>query len=404
MKPIQAQYQCKNASLVWVDETLVGVKNSENVLSGIASILIDITEEKRVQEALTLNEMKFRDFVETTEEWFWEVDDHLNFTYSNPQIETILGYTPSEILGTNMLDYIAKEERDSVKEQIKMHFREHIRWSKKVNQWIHRNGSIRSLESNAHPILLESTKLIGFRGADRDVTKRVEVEKSKREFLSVINHELRTPLSSIIGALGLISSEENVSEKIKNLSTIAYRNAERLAGIVSDMLSIEKIGFEKLELDLTPISIQEVIDESILSSKALADKFSIEIIKEGVFKEVKVLGDRRRLIQVMMNLLSNAIKFSKPEQKVLVSMEALNSKLRVSVKDQGIGIPENFKSKIFQRFAQTPMAQTRAIKGSGLGLNICKSFMEGMKGTIGFTSQEGIGSTFYFELPICKEV
>lgn len=245
--------------------------------------------------------------------------------------------------------------------------------------------------------------MIGFRGADRDITERKLIEKSKNEFISTVNHELRTPLTSILGALGIIRADPTLSAKVKDLSQIAYRNSERLTAIINDILDIEKFEMGKFEFKLSPISIVEVIDESIISSKPMAEKFGINIVKEGSFNDVKVIAENKCLIQVLMNLLSNSIKFSPSGNSVFISMEILDNHVRVSIRDQGRGISDQFKPHVFEKFAQADATDSRASSGAGLGLNISKSLIEGMHGTINFTSKVGEGSTFYFDLPIEKD-
>ncbi len=364
----------------------------EGFLTLMASIGIGIGQYLKRQlalDALSTSEKKFRDFVETTEEWFWEIDDRLIFTYTNPIIIKILGYSPEQVIGTEMLTLLPKNKHTEIEKQIKKCIQIKEGWGKRITEWVHRDGSIRWLESNAHPILDKKNNVIGFRGADRDITERKLIEKTKNEFISMVNHELRTPLSSILGALGLIRDNKNLSKRVMDLCDIAYRNSERLSFIINDILDIEKFELGKFEFDLKPQFIQEIIDESINSSKLMAGKFDIKIIKEGIFTDVQVLVDRRRLIQVLMNLFSNAFKFSPTSSTVFISMQILDQMVRISIRDQGIGISDEFKTKVFQKFAQADASDARSATGTGLGLNISKNLIEGMHGNINFATKMG---------------
>lgn len=400
------QTQCvrKDGSHLWVDNTIVNIKDRQGNAVAMATIVQDISKEKEMDEALRTNERKFRDFVETTEEWFWEINNELIFTYTNPIIEIILGYKPDEIIGKKILFLLPEETREDIEYQIKNCRQIREGWSKRVTSWKHKNGSIRWLESNAHLITDENGEIIGFRGADRDITDRKLMEKSKNEFISMVNHELRTPLTSIHGALGLISSDKTLSKKLKELTRIAFRNSERLSALIGDILDIEKFELGKFKFDLKPTSIIEVVEECINSSKPIAEKYGIQITKETNFKDATVLADRRRLIQVLMNLFSNAFKFSPLQSSVFVAIQILDYRVRVSIRDQGIGISEEFKPRVFQKFAQANATDSRIASGTGLGLNICKNLIEGMKGTISFISEKGEGTTFFFELPLWREI
>ena len=228
-----------------------------------------------------------------------------------------------------------------------------------AQEWIHS-----LVKSDAHPVIDENKQVVGFRGADRDVTERMLMEKSKNEFISMVNHELRTPLTSIIGALGLMRSTISLGDELKDLVEIAYRNSERLADIINDILDIEKIELGKLEFELKPASLLELIDESIAASKPMAVEFAIHIVKEGTLSDVKILVDERRLIQVLMNLISNAIKFSPEHSTIFISTKVFDNKVRVSVRDQGPGISEEFKPRIFEKFAQADIADSRKLPGN----------------------------------------
>lgn len=399
IEQFETQGMQKDGSIIWLEKAITGIKDQKRNIIEISAIVQDISKEREMLENLRTNEKKFRDFVEATEEWFWAIDFDFKFIYTNPIIKEILGYRTEEIVGTNLFKLLPEGERKKVEIQIKNCMQIKEGWSKRTTAWMHKDGSIRWLESNAHPIFDDNLNVIGFRGADHDVTERKIIEKSKNEFISMVNHELRTPLTSIIGALGIIRAEAKISEKIKDLSNIAYRNAERLAGIINDILDIEKFELGKFEFDIKPISIVEVVDESINASKVMAANFNINIVKEGTFTDLKVLADRRRLIQVIMNLLSNASKFSPAESTVFVSMMPLEHRVRVSIRDQGPGIPEEFKSKVFTKFAQADTSDSRSASGTGLGLNICKNLVEGMNGSISFISKKNKGTIFYFDLP-----
>lgn len=390
----------KNGTILWLEKTIVAIKDQYGKPLSIASIVQDISNEKLMRDELAKNEKKFRDFVETIEEWFWEINIHCLFTYSNAIIEKILGYTAEEILKTNMLVLLPKNSQAEIENQIKNCISKKKGWSKRVLAWQHKDGSVRWLESNANPILDAENRVIGFRGADRDITERKLIEKSKNEFIAMVNHELRTPLTSILGALGLMRADKTLTEKLANLTDIAYRNSERLVSIVSDIIDVEKVELGKIEFELKPVSLVNIIDESIAASRSIAEKLGIHVVKEGTFTNTNVLADHRRLVQVMMNLLSNAFKFSPPNGTVYISMQFLEQFVRVSIRDQGKGIPNEFKNKIFERFAQADSSDSRLASGAGLGLNISRSLIEGMNGKIFFTSELNKGATFYFDLPL----
>jgi signal transduction histidine kinase len=139
--------------------------------------------------------------------------------------------------------------------------------------------------------------------------------------------------------------------------------------------------------------------ESLALNRGFADRFKVGLAAADELPAVTVNGDRKRLLQVMTNLLSNAAKFSPEGSTVSVTMDRVTEGVRVAVHDSGPGIPENFRQRIFSRFAQADMSYTRQKGGTGLGLAICKRLLEMMGGKIGFANRDSGGSTFWFELP-----
>ncbi|MBS3904823.1 MAG: PAS domain-containing sensor histidine kinase [Simkania sp.] len=395
----ETQHLCKDKTLVWVDVAYSIIFNENGDLVSIAVITQDIRKQKEVLLALQRSEEKLRSFVEMTNTWIWEMDLSLKYTYSNSVTKAILGYDPDQVLGKEMTSLSFNKEKISEEMEKCLHGQKG--WNQRIWQVLHKSGSSIYLESNGEPIFNEKGVLSGFRGADRDVTERMTIERSKNEFISMVSHELRTPLTSIMGALGLLRVKEGVSIEIKELIVLAARNAERLSSIINDILDIEKVELGKLRLALKPIVLIQAVREAVELSKPLAASYRITLIEEVVLPSVQIFADYDRLVQVILNLFSNAIKFSFSGGKVIVRMEILGEKVRVSVVDQGRGIPIKAQEKIFGRFVQAEGGDAR-IKGTGLGLNISRSIVKQMGGEIGFISSLNIGSTFYFEFPIIK--
>ncbi len=235
----------------------------------------------------------------------------------------------------------------------------------------------------------------------RDITERKNIEKMKSEFISVVSHELRTPLTSIKGAMSLLLGHfsEGLPEKSKNLLNIADKNCDRLILLINDILDIEKSESGKMIFKFKKMNIKDLLQEAVTGIEQYAKKFNVKI-KTVNNEDIFVEADYDRLMQVLTNLLSNAIKFSFEHGTVVASIERIENVVRVSIKDEGKGIPEEFKPKIFQKFVQEESSTTRGVTGTGLGLSISKAIVESHQGKIDFISKKNEGSTFYFELPI----
>jgi PAS domain S-box-containing protein len=235
----------------------------------------------------------------------------------------------------------------------------------------------------------------------RDATARKRVERLKTEFVATVSHELRTPLTSIAGALGLLSGGAGgeLDPKAHRLITIAHNNSERLVRLINDILDIEKIESGKIVFDVQPIPLTGLIEQVAQANEAFADQHDVGIEIETSQWDPRAIADRDRLIQVLTNLLSNAIKFSPAGGSVAVRVRPSGPSLRISVRDAGPGIPEEFRSRIFSKFAQADSTDTRQKGGTGLGLSIAKEIVDRMNGRIWFETGIGEGTTFHVELP-----
>jgi signal transduction histidine kinase len=236
-------------------------------------------------------------------------------------------------------------------------------------------------------------------GTNADISSRKEVERMKNEFISVVSHELRTPLSSIVGSLGLLVKMPDLRDDIQTLIRVARDNSQRLVRLINDILDVEKLDSDTLQIQLEPVELGALLYTAIQANQGYADQYGVSLVLTQSEGPAWVEANFDRLMQVMANLLSNAAKFSPRGARVEVRLERVHGALRVSVVDPGPGIPEEFKPRVFDRFAQADSSTSRRRGGTGLGLAICKMIMDKLGGKIDFVSAPGRGTTFYFELP-----
>jgi len=235
----------------------------------------------------------------------------------------------------------------------------------------------------------------------RDVQEQKRIEQMKNDFVSVVSHELRTPLTSIRGSLGLIAGgvAGELPEKVRSLVDIAAKNSERLVRLINDILDVEKIESGKVGFRFAPLELMPLIEQAVEGNRAYAEAYGVELRIARAVPGARVWADADRILQVMTNLLSNAAKFSPRAGVVEVAVERRNGHLRAAVTDQGKGVPQEFLSRIFEKFAQADASSTRQKGGTGLGLSISKAIVERHDGHIGFEGGTGDGTTFFFELP-----
>lgn len=238
--------------------------------------------------------------------------------------------------------------------------------------------------------------------AIRDITHRKRAERMKSEFVSTVSHELRTPLTSIAGSLALLAGGAvgELHEKAARLVAIAHGNCERLIRLINDLLDIEKIESGKMTFTMRQLDLGPLIQRTVNANRQFARDHAVAL--EVGLPQVPqlVMGDPDRLEQVLTNLVSNAIKYSPRESSIYVTTVPQGSRVRIEVHDRGSGVPEDFRDRIFSKFAMADASDTRLRGGTGLGLAIVREIVARHGGTTGFDDRAGGGSVFWFELPL----
>jgi signal transduction histidine kinase len=236
--------------------------------------------------------------------------------------------------------------------------------------------------------------------AEHERTKAALIVKS--QFVSVVSHELRTPLTSIKGSLELINSGQlgPVPPRVLPLVDMASKNSRRLADLIDDLLDLQKLEAGEMKFKRETVNVRSLLEDAVAANQGLAGKYKVRLRREvGEALPMFVIGDESRLMQVLSNMISNAAKFSLEGGDVVVGCSASGETVRIYVKDEGVGIPEGSKDKVFDRFTQLDSSDQRRAGGTGLGMNISREIIEAFGGIIDYESELGRGTTFFIELP-----
>lgn len=225
-------------------------------------------------------------------------------------------------------------------------------------------------------------------------------EKFRRDFLSNISHEFKTPLFAIQGYIEAIQDDEFEDvDMAKDFLTKAARNVDRLSYLIKDLDEISKLETGEMAINYTKFKINDLIREVIESMEMKASQHSIKLIFKQKYDEpIPVYADREKMVQVLINLIDNSLKYGKEGGSTSISLFELHDQVLVEVTDDGIGIEEKYLPRLFERFFRTDTSRSRQIGGSGLGLAIVKHIVEAHQQTINVRSTEGLGSTFGFTL------
>gem|GEM_PF-2950683 len=359
-------------------------------------------DRQHIEALLNRSEAEFRVLSEAAPIGIFRIDITGNCTYVNPRAQTICGYTLEEALGLGWQRSIHPDDRKQQWTKWRTAMLAHREYADEI-RYVHQDGTVRFARVRTAPIV-SSGEIIGQVGTIEDITEVQEMEQIKREFLSIVSHELKTPLASIRGALALLSTGlfDDEPETAQEVLEIATSDTERLVRLVNDLLDLERLESRQITLIQQWCDAATLMQRSIDSLQPLAEEEQIFLMFTPLSQQIYV--DPDRLIQILVNLLGNAMKFSSPQQAVHLSASLVTiagePMIRFQVKDHGRGIPADKLTLIFERFQQVNSTDVRQQDGTGLGLAICRNLVQLHGGQIWVESTLGQGSTFYFTLPL----
>lgn len=360
----------------------------------LALILEQLTDRLKNQITLISNERsKLQDILTNLEAGVIVLDNHKHIIHANPRIYEMLALNGENREHQNVLEIIRDEQLisaidDSLNhaQKIEGEFEWLVQYQKKFFSYM------------VTPFFVTEQQVRGALVQVYDITATRKLEAIRRDFVANASHELKTPLTAIVGYTETLleGAAEKPSERLKFLRRIREQ-AQRLEFLVSDLLKLSELERE-LPLELTPADLGPIIRELVDDLKAAAHQKNIEIAVDSP-EHVIVRMNKEGLRSVLNNLLDNAIKYSLHNGRILVRVNDNGpNKVTVAVSDNGIGIDPKYHDRIFQRFYRIEKSRTRALGGSGLGLAIAKHIIERHGSKINVKSELGKGSTFWFDL------
>lgn len=364
----------------------------------LLAIIRNITEAMRTRREVREQRAFLRSVVDADESLIFVRDGAGRFVLCNRAFAALLGTVPRDVEGRLPRDIAGLPRVAALFDGDQRLFAGEP-WDQGEVRVLDKAGEERWLL--LHKQLLEREEDQQVLAVAMDVSERRRVDRMKSEFISTVSHELRTPLTAVRGALGMLigGMAGDVPGEARPLLDIAHKNCERLVRLINDILDVEKLDAGRLQLQLQRLAVAPLVSQAVAQIGPYAHEFGITLEVEGDIDGV-VLGDPDRLAQVMANLLSNAIKHSPRGSAVQVRLARDGDDALVSVVDHGEGIPEAFRPRIFERFAQADASDVRRRGGTGLGLAITRSLVEQHGGRIGFETVEGEGTRFDVHLPL----
>jgi len=388
----------------------------DNEFRGNMWTYYDVTIEKTSEKILLNKEEKYRSIISNINLGLMEVDLEETILFVNQSFCKMSGYEMDEILGKKASDlFLSPRTKGSIK-GINDKRRQGISDAYQLPLKNKNNEDKWWLVSGA-PLKNNDGEIIGSIGIHLDVTLQKEIEndlveaklkaeesaKTKEEFLANMSHEMRTPMNVIIGMSNQLHKTELNRQQNFYVNTINVA-ADNLLVIINDILDISKIDAGKLNLETIAFNVRELVKRSVTVLSLKAEEKGLELkfdIDESI--EPVLIGDPYRLNQIMLNLLSNAVKFTEKGSVEIyccaISSNDNKQQLSITVKDTGIGMDEEFKSKIFQKFLQEENSTSRKYGGTGLGLSITKQLVDLMGGEIKVKSKKNKGTSIEMLIP-----
>ena len=387
-------------------------KTTYDGITIFATIMRDITERKSVEAALIASEIRYRRLFESAKDGILILDAETGMIVDvNPFLIDLLGYSKEEFVEKEIWnigffkDIVANKDKFSELQQ-----KEYVRYEDLPLEA--ENGRKINVEFVSNVYLVNNHKVIQCN--IRDITKRKLIENElisekkhaeesdnlKTAFLQNMSHEIRTPLNGIIGFSDLLDDEFIAKEDIKHFTAVIKQSGKRLLEIVNNVLDISKIQTGQVKIQKENFIINTVLEDVLIFFSPIANNRNIKLTFQNTTDTTTCLyTDEAKLNQIFTNLINNALKFTK-SGKIDFGYETKADYIQFYVRDTGMGIPEELHEKIFIRFIQAEMSQTRNFEGAGLGLAICKGLIELLGGRIWVESEVCKGTTFYFTIPI----
>ena len=395
----------------------------------LAAAQTELAERRSAELELRRSEEKYRGILEQIEEAYFETDLKGRMTMVNPALARSVGMARDAMVGRSFRHFVAPDGVTRVLEV----FREVGRSGQPMTgvelRFRHDDGTVHRGEMSVTLVRDRSGAPAGFRGVVRDVEERMRQQEelrsakeaaeaanaSKSAFLANVSHELRTPLTSILGFARLIERRfdevlaprldgiddpkvRRAVAQVRGNAGIISRESRRLTSLINDVLDLAKIEAGKVDWNMERLAPRAVVEQALDATRGLLDA-KLEVSVRTEFAEVPdVIGDRDRLVQVVINLISNAVKFTQVGE-VVVGLDHVGGEVRVWVRDTGLGIAPEDHAAVFEQFQQVGDTLTEKPQGTGLGLPICKQIVEHHGGRLWLESTLGAGSTFTFTVP-----
>ena len=367
----------------------------------VSRLLDTMSERRRAEEALQESEKRYRVLYEEAPNAYFSVGTDGYIERANISATELLGYSLDELVGRPVFDLYADTPDGKAKAQeVFQRFLAGEEIRNEELEMSRADGGNLWISLSVRPIRDKEGRVIASRSVVTDITKRKKLDQLKDDFIGLVSHELRSPLTVITGAVNTILAEGErlSSEETRQLLNDAAFEAESLSHLLSNLLELSRVQADRLFLNAEPINIKKVIQGNLEEIKCQSSAHQFTVDLPDTLPPVH--ADPLRLERILHNLLENAVKYSPQGSEIRVSARVEEKHLVIGVSDQGIGISLNDQAKLFRSFQRLEESSLDGVRGLGLGLLVCRRLVEAHGGRIWVESEPGRGSTFLFTLPL----
>jgi len=372
------------------------LRDDANQITGVVAMCQDITQQVISHKKLEESETQFKLMADSVVQMIWITDPEGMHEYYNKRWYEFTGTSVEDTAGEGWNKMFHPDDRE-------------LAWEK----WRHslKTGDIYEIEyrllrkdgeyvwvlGRAAPVYNSDGKIIRWFGTCTDINEQKKLQQQKEEFISIASHELKTPLTSLNSSLQLLGrqilTDTNLNPLSVSLIEMANKNAQKLIGLVNDLLDFTKLEKGKLVLRKSDFNLSNLLDSCCESVQM--EGFQVQIEGDS---EIKVTADYLKIGQVVTNLLSNCTKYASKSKKINIHVERISDSVKVTVKDFGPGIPDDKLANLFDIYYRADNVGQSS--GLGLGLYICSRIITDHDGNIGVESELGKGTSFWFTLPL----